>query len=95
MSALAIDSTLSDAFGQRQVSTTYRPLNQYHVVMEVDQQYQDDPTDLQKIYVKATTGAMIPLSAITHYEEQRVPLSVNHQGQSHRRRRCRSTSRPT
>ena len=79
---LAIDSTLSDAFGQRQVSTTYRPLNQYHVVMEVDQQYQDDPTDLQNIYVKSTTGAMIPLSAITHYEPQRVPLSVNHQSQS-------------
>ena len=82
VSAQAIDATLSDAFGQRQVSTTYRPLNQYHVVMEVDQQYQDDPTDLQNIYVKATTGAMIPLSAITHYEAQRVPLSVNHQGQS-------------
>ena len=82
VSALAIDSTLSDAFGQRQVSTTYKPLNQYHVVMEVDQQYQDDPTDLSNIYVKATTGAMIPLSTITHYETQRIPLSVNHQKQS-------------
>jgi hydrophobe/amphiphile efflux-1 (HAE1) family protein len=82
VSALAIDSTLSDAFGQRQVSTTYKPLNQYHVVMEVDQQYADDPTDLSNIYVKATTGAMIPLSAVTHYETQRIPLSVNHQGQS-------------
>jgi len=82
VSALAIDATLSDAFGQRQVSTTYMPLNQYHVVMEVDQQYQDDPTDLSRIYVKSTTGAQIPLSAITHYESQRIPLSVNHQGQS-------------
>jgi len=82
VSTLAIDATLSDAFGQRQVSTTYKPLNQYHVVMEVDQSYQDDPTDLSNIYVKSTTGAMIPLSAITHYETQRIPLSVNHQGQS-------------
>ena len=78
---LAIDSTLSDAFGQRQVSTTYMPLNQYHVVMQVEDQYQDSPSDLRKIYVKSTSGAQIPLSAITHYEEQRIPLSVNHQGQ--------------
>ena len=82
VTALAIDSTLSDAFGQRQVSTTYMPLNQYHVVLEVDQQYQDDPTDLSKIYVKSTTGAQVPLSAITHYENRRIPLSVNHQGQA-------------
>ena len=82
VSALAIDSTLSDAFGQRQVSTTYMPLNQYHVVMEVDQQYADDVTDLSRIYVKSSNGAQIPLSAITHTETQRIPLSVNHQGQS-------------
>jgi multidrug efflux pump len=82
VSALAVDATLSDAFGQRQVSTTYKPLNQYHVVMEVDQKYQDDPTDLQNIYVKSTTGAMVPLSAITHIESLRVPLSVNHQSQA-------------
>jgi len=82
VSALTIDSTLSDAFGQRQVSTTYMPLNQYHVVMEVDNQYQDNTNDLSKIYVKSSTGAMIPLSAITHYETERIPLAVNHQGQS-------------
>jgi multidrug efflux pump subunit AcrB len=82
VSALAIDSTLSDAFGQRQVSTTYRPLNQYHVVMEVAEQYQRDPDSLKNIYVKSTTGAMVPLSAITHFEHQRIPLTVNHQSQS-------------
>ncbi len=82
VSPLTIDATLSDAFGQRQVSTTYRPLNQYHVVMEVAPQYQRDPDSLKNIYVKSTTGAMIPLSAITHYEEQRIPLTVNHQSQS-------------
>ena len=82
VSPLTIDNTLSDAFGQRQVSTTYRPLNQYHVVMEVDEQYQRDPDALKNIYVKSTTGAMVPLSAVTHYESQRIPLVVNHQSQS-------------
>ncbi len=82
VSPLAIDATLSDAFGQKQVSTTYRPLNQYHVVMEVDQQYQQDPDSVKEIYVKSTTGAMVPLSAVTHFETQRIPLSVNHQSQS-------------
>jgi multidrug efflux pump len=82
VSPLAIDSTLSDAFGQAQVSTTYMPLNQYHVVMEAAQEFQQDPTVLRKIFVKSTTGAMIPLSAITHYVEQRIPLQVNHQGLS-------------
>jgi multidrug efflux pump len=82
VSPLTIDATLSDAFGQRQVSTTYRPLNQYHVVMEVAEEYQRDPDALKNIYVKSTTGAMIPLSAITHYEAQRIPLTVNHQSQS-------------
>jgi hydrophobe/amphiphile efflux-1 (HAE1) family protein len=81
VSPLAIDSTLSDAFGQKQVSTTYMPLNQYHVVMEVAPQYQRDPDALKNIYVKSTTGTMIPLTAITHFEEQRIPLSVNHQSQ--------------
>jgi multidrug efflux pump len=82
VSPLAIDNTLSDAFGQRQVSTTYKPLNQYHVVMEVAPEYQRDPDSLKNIYVKSTTGAMVPLSAITHFEQQRIPLTVNHQSQS-------------
>ena len=82
VSALAIDSTLSDAFGQRQVSTTYETLNQYHVVMEVAQQYQRDPDAIKNIYVKSTTGAMVPLTALTHFETQRIPLSVNHQSQT-------------
>ena len=82
VSPLAIDATLSDAFGQKQVSTTYRPLNQYHVVMEVDQQYQQDPEAIRKIYVKSTTGAMVPLTAVTHFETQRIPLTVNHQSQA-------------
>ena len=81
VSPLTIDSTLSDAFAQAQVSTTYMPLNQYHVVMEVAPQFQADPDALKSIYVKSTTGAMIPLSAMTHFESQRIPLAVNHQSQ--------------
>ena len=81
VSPLTIDSTLSDAFSQAQVSTTYMPLNQYHVVMEVAPQYQLDPDALKNIYVKSTTGAMVPLSAVTHFESQRIPLEVNHQSQ--------------
>ena len=82
VSPLAIDATLADAFGQRQVSTTYETLNQYHVVMEVAQEFQRDPDALKNIYVKATTGAMVPLAAVTHVETLRMPLSVNHQSQS-------------
>jgi hydrophobe/amphiphile efflux-1 (HAE1) family protein len=82
VSPLTIDSTLSDAFSQAQVSTTYMPLNQYHVVMEVAPEFQEDPDALKNIYVKSTTGAMVPLSAVTHFEAQRIPLAVNHQAQS-------------
>ena len=83
VSALAIDSTLADAFGQTQVSTLYETLNQYHIVMEVAQPFQRDPDALKNIYVKSTLngGAMIPLSTFTHYEAQRIPLAVNHQSQ--------------
>ena len=79
---LTIDQTLNAAFGQRQVSTTYKPLNQYHVVMEVAPQWQGTPDQLRQIYVRASNGAQIPLSAITHFENQRIPLQVNHQGLS-------------
>ena len=81
VSPLTIDATLSDAFGQAQVSTTYETLNQYHVVMEVAQRYQRDPDALRNIYVKSTTGAMVPLTAVTHFETDRIPLAVNHQSQ--------------
>src|ERR1700727_591720 len=58
------------------------PLNQSHVVLEVPPEFQEDPDALKNIYVKSTTGAMVPLSAVTHFESQRIPLVVNHQSQS-------------
>jgi multidrug efflux pump len=81
ITAAAIDNTLYDAFGQRQVSTIYMPLNQYHVVMEVDPQYQGRPDALKYIYVAASDGSQVPLSAIAHYEPRNTSLAVNHQGQ--------------
>src|SRR5207237_7244189 len=64
----SLDNALYDAFGQRQVSTMYRALNQYHVVMEVAPQYQQTPEALQNIYLKSSNGTPIPLAAFTHYE---------------------------
>ena len=81
ITATAIDSTLYDAFGQREVSTMYTALNQYFVVMEVDPKYQLSPDSLNGIFLKSSTGAMVPLSTIAHYETQRTLLQVNHQGQ--------------
>ena len=77
----AIDDTLYDAFGQRQVSTIFTQLNQYHVVLEVDPQYQQNPDALKSIYVKSSTGDQVPLSAFTHFEPETAPLALNHQGQ--------------
>jgi multidrug efflux pump subunit AcrB len=76
-----IDDTLYDAFGQRQVSTMYTPLNQYHVVMEVDPQFWQSSDGLHYIYVRAANGGQIPLSAFSRYEPSNTPLAVTHQGQ--------------
>jgi multidrug efflux pump len=76
-----IDNALYDAFGQRQVSTMYRPLNQYHVVMEVAPQFQQTTEALQNIYLRSSSGAPIPLSAFTHFTPSNMPLAVNHQSQ--------------
>jgi multidrug efflux pump subunit AcrB len=76
-----VDSTLYSAFGQRQVSIIYTQQNQYHVVLEVDPQFQRDPSSLEKIYVKSNAGNQVPLSTIAHFELANTPLSVNHQGQ--------------
>jgi multidrug efflux pump len=81
ITAAAIDQVLYDAFGQREVSTMYTALNQYFVVMEVDPQYQQSPDSLNGIFIKSSTGAMVPLSTIARFEPQRTALAVNHQGQ--------------
>jgi multidrug efflux pump len=81
LSAKLVDDALYDAFGQRQVSTMYAALNQYHVVMEIDPKYQQSPEALKEIYVFSPTGAAVPLSAFAHFEPTYTTLAVNHQGQ--------------
>lgn len=77
----AIDDTLYDAFGQRQVSTIFTQLNQYHVVLEVDPQFQQDPDSLKDVYVKSNSGAQVPLLSFAHIERTNATLAINHQGQ--------------
>jgi hydrophobe/amphiphile efflux-1 (HAE1) family protein len=76
-----IDNTLYDAFGQRQVSTMFGALNQYHVVMEVDPRFQLDPAALTDIQVKSNTGELVPLSAFASFKPSTTTLTVNHLGQ--------------
>jgi len=81
LSQQAIDDTLYDAFGQRQVSTMYTPLNQYHVVMEVAPQFWQNPESLDLIHVRSNTGGLVKLSTFTHFAPEMTALAVNHQGQ--------------
>ena len=81
IAAVDIDNALYDAFGQRQVSIMYRPLNQYHVVMEVAPQFAENPDALHNIYVRSSNGNVVPLSAFSHFGPSNTALAVNHQGQ--------------
>jgi multidrug efflux pump len=81
ISAATMDTTLGDAFGQAQVSTMYTPLNQYHVVMEVQPSYWQSPNGLKYIYVPGTNNTQVPLASFTKYEPLTTSLSVNHQSQ--------------
>ncbi len=77
-----IDQVLYDAFGQEQVSVMYTQLNQYHVVMEVEPRFWQDPAaGLRNIYVPSNLGTQVPLSAFTTYKADTAPLAVNHAGQ--------------
>ena len=80
VSTRAIDETLYSAFGQRQVSTMYTALNQYHVVMELEPQYWERPDALSNIYVRSTTGQSVPLTSVTKFQTGTGPIQVNHQG---------------
>ncbi|MBV8362534.1 MAG: multidrug efflux RND transporter permease subunit [Deltaproteobacteria bacterium] len=83
-----IDSALYDAYGQRQISTIFTQLNQYHTVLEVDPHFQMNPEDLDDIYIPYSTASSgtpargeVPLSAIAHFEQRATPLVVSRQGQ--------------
>jgi len=81
LTASDIDSALYSAFGQRQVSTMYTELNQYHVVMEVAPKYWQSPDTLSTLFVRTSSGNTVPLSGFTKLTPSTTPLSVNHQGQ--------------
>ena len=82
ISVQAIDNALYDAFGQRQVSTLFTQLNQYHVILEVLPEFQQNPEKLRDIYVTAAGGAAVPLSTFAYFESGgTAPLTINHQGQ--------------
>jgi multidrug efflux pump len=74
----AIDSVLYDAFGEREIATTFTPLNQYFVIMVVDPSFWQSPSALQNVYVSSSTGGMVPLAAFTHFGTATAPLAVNH-----------------
>ena len=76
----AIDQTLNDAFGQRLISTIYAPLNQYRVVMQAAQQYQNNAQALNDVFLVGSEGQRVPLAALAHYELTNTPLAINHQG---------------
>ena len=81
LTAQAVDSALYDAFGQRQVSVMYKSINQYHVVLALQQQWWENPDFLHAIYVQTPKGTDIPLSTFTHFTQGVTPISLPHQGQ--------------
>ncbi len=81
ITAQNIDATLYDSFGQRQVSTLFTQLNQYHVILEVQPQFQTHPRNLQNIYIKSSNGAPVPLSAFTQTSSSSMPILISHVGQ--------------
>jgi len=76
----AIDNTLYDAFGEREVARTFSSMNQYYVVMEVDPKFWQTPDGLNQVYVPSTTGAPVPLAAFTSRRPSTAALTVNHSG---------------
>jgi multidrug efflux pump len=81
LTAQAVDSALYDAFGQRQVSVMYKSINQYHVVLALQQQWWESPDFLKTIYVQTPKGTDVPLSTFTHFTQGITPISLPHQGQ--------------
>jgi multidrug efflux pump len=73
-----IDSILYDAFGEREIATTYQSMNQYYVIMEVAPEFWQNPTGLKDIYVNSSSGTQVPLAAFTHFQPSTAALTVNH-----------------
>ncbi|MGO9512556.1 MAG: multidrug efflux RND transporter permease subunit [Steroidobacteraceae bacterium] len=80
LTAQNIDDTLYDGFGQRQVSTLFTQLNQYHLIMEVQSQFRTNPANLADVYLNSSAGA-VPLAAITKASQTTAPILISHMGQ--------------
>jgi multidrug efflux pump len=76
-----VNNALNNSYSQRQISTLYTQRNQYRVILEIDPQYQRDPTDLSRVYVAGANGVQVPLTAVTKITRGLQPLVINHQGQ--------------
>ncbi|MEP6510573.1 MAG: efflux RND transporter permease subunit [Dokdonella sp.] len=81
VSVAAIDSALNDAFGQRQVSTIYSDINQFKVVVSALPNQATDPASLDRLYVRSSSGAMVPITALTKMHNGVAPTEVSHEGQ--------------
>ena len=77
----AVANTLYDAYGARRVSTIQTSLDEYDVILEVEPEYQRDPAALAKLYIRSTSGKLVPMAAVTKLVPTVAPLSVNHIGQ--------------
>jgi len=81
LTAQAVDAALYDAFGQRQVSVMYKSINQYHVILALQQKWWSSPDFLNTIYVQTPKGTDVPLSTFTHFTQGITPIRLTHQGQ--------------
>ena len=89
ITAQTLDDTLYDGFGQRQVSTLFTQLNQYHLILEVQPKFRARPANLDDIFISSASGS-VPLSAITRASQSSAPSLISHMGQFPRQPRCRS-----
>jgi HAE1 family hydrophobic/amphiphilic exporter-1 len=81
VTANQVEDTLYSAYGARQISTIYTPINQYQVIIELEPQYQMDPSALSMLYIRSSTGQLVPLNAVANLSPGLGPLSLNHLGQ--------------
>lgn len=81
ISADQIENALYSAYGSRQISTIYTPINQYKVILEVAREYQKDPSSLSSLYIKSATGLLVPVDTLATMTQRVGPLTVNHTGQ--------------
>ena len=81
VTAFQVEDALASAYGDRQISTIYRPENEYRVIVELEPQYQRDPNVLSMLYIRSSNGQLVPLNSVSKFTQNLGPLAVNHTGQ--------------